>query len=259
MQRLEDRYRVRFDEADADGWLRPSGLLRFAQDMAWRHSEEAGFDRRWYDERDMSWLVRNVQLDIRGWHMGRGLATYGDVLLISTEVVGSRQVWVRRRSEMVRVAASDGPTERDLLAVVETDWVLLTLAGRPARVPPEIARYFAPTRPFTRDRISLPEPSTPVSRLATRVRPLDVDPMRHMNNAAYLDMVDDALGRLPQGTGISRPDCYRVGYTAPALPGTAIEIASWPVSERAVACRIADADGHELTRAMARLTERRQS
>ena len=116
------------------------------------------------------------------------------MLLISTEVVGSRQVWVRRRSEMVRVAASDGPTERDLLAVVETDWVLLTMAGRPAKVPPEIARYFAPTRPFTRDRILLPEATEAVTRLSTRVRPLDVDPMRHMNNAAYLDMIDDALG-----------------------------------------------------------------
>ena len=250
MRRLEDRYRVRFDEADANGWLRPSGLLRFAQDMAWRHSEEAGFDRRWYDERDMSWLVRNVQLDIRS------LATYGDVLLVSTEVVGSRQVWVRRRSEMVRVASSDGPTERDLLAVVETDWVLLTIAGRPAKVPPEIARYFAPTRPFTRDRIVLPEATGAVARLSTRVRPLDVDPMRHMNNAAYVDMVDDALGRLPDGTGIGRPDCYRVGYTAPALPGTAIEIACWPVSERAVACRISDAEGHELTKALASRTDR---
>ena len=37
--RIEHEYRVRFDEADADGWLRPSGLLRYAQDMAWRHSD----------------------------------------------------------------------------------------------------------------------------------------------------------------------------------------------------------------------------
>ena len=189
-------------------------------------------------------LVCNVQLDIRG------LATYGDVLLISTEVVGSRQVWVRRRSEVVRVAASSGPAERDLLAVVETDWVLLTTAGRPARVPPEIARYFAPARPFTRDRISLPEPNLPVSSLTTRVRPLDVDPMRHMNNAAYLDMVDDALGRLPDGTGIGRPDCYRVGYTAPALPGTAIEIRCWAVTEARVACHLSDSAGRKLMNAL---------
>ena len=249
MQRLEDRYRVRFDEADADGWLRPSGLLRFAQDMAWRHSEAAGFDRRWYDERDMSWLVRNVQLDIRG------LITYGDVLLISTEVVGSRQVWVRRRSEMVRVAASDGPTERVLLAVVETDWVLLTLAGRPARVPPEIARYFAPVRKFTRERIMLPEATGPLTRLSTRVRPLDLDPMRHMNNAAYLDMIDDALERLPAGETISRPDCYRVSYVAPALPGAAIEIECWAVSRTQAACRISDGARAALARAMVSRTQ----
>ena len=50
-RRIEHEYRVRFDEADAEGWLRPSGLLRYAQDMAWRHSTEAGFDRGWYDAR----------------------------------------------------------------------------------------------------------------------------------------------------------------------------------------------------------------
>ncbi len=54
---LEAEYRVRFDEADASGLLRPSGLLRYAQDMAWRHSEVAGFGREWYAER----------VDAAGW------------------------------------------------------------------------------------------------------------------------------------------------------------------------------------------------
>jgi hypothetical protein len=38
-------YRVRFDEAGPDGNLRTSGVLRYAQDVAWRHSEVLGFDR----------------------------------------------------------------------------------------------------------------------------------------------------------------------------------------------------------------------
>ena len=50
-RRLSHHYQVRFDEADAQGLLRPSGFLRYAQDMAWRHSESAGFGLDWYAER----------------------------------------------------------------------------------------------------------------------------------------------------------------------------------------------------------------
>jgi acyl-ACP thioesterase len=244
VRRIEHEYRVRFDEANADGWLRPSGLLRYAQDMAWRHSTEAGFDRSWYDDRGMHWLVRNVKVSIAG------PITYGDVLAISTEVIGWRHVWARRRSEIRRRASEDGRGHSGLVATVETDWVLLTPDGRPARVPPEITRYFSPGRQFKRDRVVLPESTGQVATMATRVRPLDVDPMRHMNNAAYVDMIDDGIGRLPMAQRLQDPDCYRIGYVLPALPGTPIEISSWAVSETEVACRISGADGTELTKAL---------
>ena len=78
-----------------------------------------------------------------------------------------------------------------------------------------------------------------------------------MNNAAYLDMVDDGLARMPDGHRLESPDCYRVGYVAPALPHTPIEIRCWPVSERQVACRISDGDGTELTKVVASRRARR--
>ena len=243
-RRIEHQYRVRFDEADADGWLRPSGLLRYAQDMAWRHSTEAGFDRGWYDERGMAWLVRNVKVSIVE------PITYGDVLAISTEVIGWRHVWARRHSEVRRVGSEDDRGEDGLMATVDTDWVLLTSEGKPAKVPPEIAHYFSHGEQFKRDRIWLPEPADPATTLATRVRPLDVDPMRHMNNAAYVDTIDDGIGRLPVGQRLADPDCYRIGYVLPALPGTPIEVSSWRVSETQVACRISTTDGTELTKAL---------
>ena len=242
--RIEHEYRVRFDEADADGWLRPSGLLRYTQDIAWRHSTEAGFDRAWYDARNMNWLVRNVKVSLRQ------RITYGDVLSISTQVVGLRQVWARRRTEVRRVGADAGHGGDGLMATVDTDWVLLTDEGRPARVPEEITNYFSPGTQFARDKITLPEPEVEPTRLSTRVRPLDVDPMRHMNNAAYVDMVDDGISRLPDQQRVAAPDCYRIGYVLPALPGTPIDIASWPVSDTQVACRISTADGTELTKAL---------
>ena len=242
--RIEHQYRVRFDEADADGWLRPSGLMRYAQDMAWRHSTEAGFDRAWYLARGMNWLVRNAKVSLRQ------PITYGDVLAISTQVIGWRHVWARRHTEVRRTGSEDGRGDEGLMATVDTDWVLLTDAGRPAKVPQEIAEYFSPGAQFARDRIHLPEPTVEPTRLATRVRPLDLDPMRHMNNAAYVDMVDDGIGRLASHHRVEGLDCYRIGYVLAALPGTPIEIVSWPVSETQVACRISTADGTELTKAL---------
>ncbi len=241
-RRIDHDYRVRFDEADADGWLRPSGLLRYAQDMASRHSEEAGFERDWYEERGMIWLVRNVSLSIRE------PATYGDVLSVSSEVIGWRHVWARRRAEMRRVGSSVGGESGDLVAIVDTDWVMLTTEGRPARVPEEFARHFSSDHAFTRSRVLLPDPTVAPTTLSTRVRPLDVDPMRHMNNAAYLDMAEDALARMPEPDRLERPDCYRIGYLQPALPGTPIEVSCWPVGDDRVACRISDGDGAELTK-----------
>ena len=113
VRRIEHGYRVRFDEAGADGCLRPSSLLRYAQDMAWRHSEEAGFDRGWYERRSMHWLVRNVKVSIRG------SITYGDELAVSTEVIGWRHVWARRHSEIRRTGSSAGASANELMATVD--------------------------------------------------------------------------------------------------------------------------------------------
>ena len=54
-------FRVRFDEAAPDGLVRTSALLRYAQDLAWQHSDAKGFDRVWYAGRDVTWLVRTAE------------------------------------------------------------------------------------------------------------------------------------------------------------------------------------------------------
>ena len=123
--RLKRPYRVRFDEAGPDGHLRSSGYLRYAQDLAWIHSESHGFNNEWYAARELTWLVRAVEPDIISD------VAYGTELLVSTEVVGFRRIWARRRSEF-RLAGTERP-----VAVALTDWVLLGRRGVPTRVPAE--------------------------------------------------------------------------------------------------------------------------
>src|SRR2546421_11450211 len=69
-------YRVRFDEAGPDGRIRTSALLRYAQDVAWRHSEALGFDRQRYVDRGLWWVVRAVDLEVL-WPVGMGRTIRG--------------------------------------------------------------------------------------------------------------------------------------------------------------------------------------
>lgn len=224
--RFEGRYRVRFDEAAADGLLRPSGLVRFAQDLAWRHSEAAGFGRDWYEAREKAWLVRRVSLRIHAD------VTYGEEIVGSTAIVGWRRVTARRRTHFRSTA--DEP-----VADIDTDWVLLTNEGRPTRIPEEITRHFAPGVDIRPERVVLPDAPPGAATAEVLIRAVDVDPMGHLNNAAYLDLADQAAARPDGEHGAS----YELEYLRPALEGSQLRLTTWRTQSDEVACRMTDADG----------------
>ena len=215
--RIERTYRVRFDEAGADGHLRSSGFLRYAQDLAWIHSESAGFGRAWYTSRGLTWLVRSVELEIVG------SVEYGAELTVSTQVIGFRRVWARRRSEFHE------PGNERQVAIALTDWVLLNARARPVRPPDEIVDAF-PVTPgdFTPLRIELPE-VTEASRLDFSARRSEVDPLGHVNNAVYVDYMDEHLAATGQGAGARHvPRRYQGEFLAAAEPALAMTGEGWP-------------------------------
>lgn len=186
-------YRVRFDEAGPDGRVRPGVLLAYAQDSAWVHSTALGFDRAWYAERGLAWLVRAVRLDLFA------PIPYGAVVRVRTEIVGFRGASARRRTEI----GLDGRRA----ATVVTDWALTDRSGRPARLPGELrARFDAAGSPSTFVPLrALERPAGPaavVGELAERVRRADADPMGHLNNGRALDLVEEALVGLPAGEAL---------------------------------------------------------
>ncbi|MEO7663512.1 MAG: acyl-ACP thioesterase domain-containing protein [Candidatus Limnocylindrales bacterium] len=232
-------YRVRFDEAGADGHARTSSLLRYAQDIAWRHSEDRGFDRQWYADRARWWVVRSVLLDVlQPVAMGR-------TLRLETAVIGHRRIWARRLGEF---HLPDGT----LAAVVNTDWVLLDDRGRIIRIPDDFGSAF-PNPEIGGEIIRVQPPATPtdVERLELSVRPQDLDPMGHVNNGAYLDWIEEgvtaagdaaAAGALPRRVAIE--------YAASAEPGSRVHVSAWRDGERAWWIRITGAeDGADRIRA----------
>jgi acyl-CoA thioesterase FadM len=197
-------YRVRFDEAGADGVLRTSALLRYAQDVAWRHSEQLGFDRSWYQARGLGWVVRGCELEIRE------PIPIGHTLRVSTAVVGHRRIWARRLGEC-RLA--DGR----VAATVTTDWVLLDARNRIVRIPADFGVAF--TNPEVRSEIlRVDTPSDqPIGSTELRVRPSDLDPLDHVNNAVYVDWLEEALDAAGwHAATATLPRSYRLEYLASA-------------------------------------------
>jgi len=209
-------YRVRFDEAGADGCMRTSSLLRYAQDIAWRHSEDLGFDRSWYTERGRWWVVRSVELEVLA------PVVMGRTLRVATAVIGHRRIWARRRGEF-RLA--DGT----LAAVAATDWVIVDERGRILRIPGDFGTSFPNVEPESDIiRVAPPPPPPDAKRLGLRVRPQDLDPMGHVNNAVYLDWIEEAVleaGDPAATTAIPRR--VAIEYAASAEPGDQLDAVAW--------------------------------
>ena len=174
----------------------------------------------------------------------------GTTLDVSTTVDGFRKVWARRRT--------DGRLADGTLAFwAHTDWVIVDARGLPTRVPAEFpAVYGELPGPFEPGRVALPP--TPAGAAAHRglVRPQDVDPLGHVNNAAYLDYLEEALlDSRPAATAAvgAIPRTVRIEYLLQAVPGTVVTGSTWrdePVTggEARWAWRLTDDDGADLAR-----------
>lgn len=209
-------YRVRFDEAGADGRIRTSALLRYASDIAWRHSEDLGFDRTWYTERGRWWVVRAVNIDVLA------PITMGRTLRIATAVVGHRKIWARRRGAF---SLPDGT----IVALVVADWVIVDERGRILRIPGEFGEAFPnPELEGEIIRVALPQASPHSAQILIDVRPQDLDPMIHVNNAVYLDWIEEviaAAGDRDATTAV--PRTVAIEYAAAAEPGDALAATAW--------------------------------
>jgi len=248
---FEAPYRVRFDEAGPDGLARTSTILRYAQDVAWLHSTARGFDREWYTQRSLTWLVRAAELEILA------PVPLGTTIVSRTAVVGQRRVWARRRGEF---SLPDGT----VAGWVHTDWVMIDERGGLTRIPEIFAEQFrVPELTGQIGRVPLRATPPDASRHELVARPHELDPMGHVNNAVYLDWLEEAILRSAPGvanaTLAATPRRYRLEYAAAADPGAPLEDAAWQDAELGWCYRLSGPDGRDLFRARVDLPSRRPS
>jgi acyl-ACP thioesterase len=171
----------------------------------------------------------------------------GATITSRTAVVGQRRVWARRRGEF---RLTDGT----LAGWVHTDWVMIDGRGGLTRIPEIFAEQFR--IPETSGQIGrVPLPPTPLEATTDRfaVRPHELDPMNHVNNAVYLDWFEEAIrGRRPRDAGAmlsSVPRRYRLEYLAAADAGMELDAAAWPDGPTGWAYRLSGPGGSDVFRA----------
>ena len=183
----EARYReegrgVRFDECGRDGRMRSAALLRHAQDVAWLHSERLEYGRAWYEARGVGWVVRGIDLLIdQPPHSN-------EVITATTSLAGFRHVMARRHT---RLFTANGR----VIADAAIDWVMTDAEGRPSRFPAEFEAF---VERVGATFLPIKIPATPPDGVLTHtveipLRTSDIDPLGHVNHAAWLEIVEEAL------------------------------------------------------------------
>jgi len=225
-------FRVRFCECDAYGHLNNAHYLRYMQETAFDASAQLGYDKAFYDGLGRTWLARETEIEYLQ------PLFYNDTVLVKTWVSDFRRATSRREYEFTR-AASGTPVARGA-----TRWVYVdTATFQPAAVPEEIARGYLPEGlpSSLSPRQHFPDaPPPPPGAFSTRrkVRWHDIDSMRHVNNAVYLEYVEECGMQVlaAHGWPVQRMDAEKVAilvrknhirYVQPALLDEELEIRTW--------------------------------
>lgn len=228
-------FRVRYYECDGYGHVSNANYLRYMQEAAFDASTAAGYGPAAYSEMDRIWLIRETDIEYLQ------PLRHGDSVEVKTWVVDFHRVRSRRAYEMRNAATGD------LVAKAMTDWVFLELSTmRPVAIPPEMAAGFwpegaPPEVPPRKKRAAPPPPPPGVFVLRQKVDWGDIDPMKHVNNSAYIRFMDNAafeVGRahgwpaeryLREGFGV-HVHSHHIEYKQAAVMDDELEISTW-VSE----------------------------
>jgi len=228
------RFRVRGYEVDATSRVHDSVFLNYVQQAAFEASSDAGYDTRRYDALGTVWVIRQQSI------VYLAPLFYDDVVELTTWVSDVRRVRSHREYELRRVS------DQRLVALAQADWVYIDAATLfPRRIATEITEAFQPNDVSALDSAPPLEPAEAVEGRSFVYRHLvksyELDNLRHVNNANYLnwlnqarrDVLAEAGFGLNEGSaqlqGVVRvlaPIRYEIEYFVPAVAGDRVEVHS---------------------------------
>ncbi len=225
-------FRVRHYECDAYGHLNNANYVRYMEEAALDASAAVGYDKARYQALGRMWLARETEIEYLT------PITYGQTVEVTTWVGDFRRVRSRRLYEF-RIQGQD-----ELVARAWTDWVFLDAGTfQPVTVPPEIVEAYSPgglpDELPPREKFP-PQPPQPAGAytLHKRVEWRDIDAAGHMNNAVYLNYIEDCstqvathfgwpMKRIEQAGFAIIARRHRIEYLQPALLDDELAITTW--------------------------------
>ena len=207
---------VRLGDVDQRARLRLDATARYLQDIATDDTADAGLDE---DGPASSWVVRRTMIDIEQ------AARLDERLELRTFCSGTGRGWAERRTT---VDGADGATIDAVSLWIRID----ATSGRPIGLGDRFTEIYGPTAADRRvsSRLQLPGAPPHATRRPWPIRAVDLDPLRHVNNAVHWSIVEESLP--PH----SRRGRAEIEYLAPIEPEAEVSLAvdgqsSWLVED----------------------------
>ena len=182
------------------GRIRLDAIARWAQDVAYADAVHAGLSRR------AAWVVRRTRMRVTRF------PRFGEQLVLTTFCSGLGRMWAERRTSITREDEAGGAVELVSL------WVHLDpLSGRPTKLTEdEIAMWGESTAGRTVNaRLRHAAPDGVRDGFAWWFRNTELDLAGHVNNAAYLQPLEEELIPEPEPESID----IEIEYRSPAQAG----------------------------------------
>jgi len=193
---------VRLGDVDDRGRLRLDATARYLQDVATDDTAASGLGD------GFNWVVRRTMIEVR---RAAGLDEH---LELTTFCSGIGRSWAERRTSI--------SGERGASIETASLWIRIDpISGRPTGLDDRFLEIYGPAggRKVS-TRLRLPAPSEHAARRAWPLRRVDIDPLRHVNNAVHWTIVEETL---PEG---SRRGVGEIEYLAPIDPDAELVLAS---------------------------------
>ncbi len=218
--------RVHAGDVDGSARLRLQALAHFFQDVATDDVADAGVTSR-----AGVWMMRRVEVEVFD------LPRFGDEVTLDTFASGTGPRWAERRTTMRR---ADGVLA-GILAEGVAVWVFVDpVRGRPLSLPAEFDAVYGPSAEGRRisGRLGHPKPHAEATNRLWPLRECDFDVLDHVNNARYLEAVEDELAARVPGQrvvrasveyrgAVERGEAVTLVSEQRALDGGATELAAW--------------------------------
>ncbi|GAA1479759.1 acyl-[acyl-carrier-protein] thioesterase [Gordonia sinesedis] len=218
---FEATYRVRTGDVDQDMRVRLDAVARYLQDIANDNIEATEFG-----DTDPFWIVRRTVIDvIRPFTWPAEITAQRWCGALSTR-------WTNMRVRLTAEHETNrfNPTER-APGLIETEafWINVNEQGMPSRLTDEAFEMLSSMTDEHRLRWKSMNPEKAPAAADTALpdrehvlRSTDFDPFKHLNNAAYLEAIEDEL--LEHTDLVDGPHRAVIEYLRPIVPGTPITL-----------------------------------